>query len=80
MTWHVSPDKYVTCFCGKVCKGKAAHANHARKCPAEIERTEALIEAVESGDYTRYNELTKGTRYELSQESQERIHSKFNPS
>lgn len=43
----VTPAKYVTCICGKVCKGRAAFANHARKCPAEQARSEAFIARIE---------------------------------
>ena len=65
MAYEVSPKKYVTCICGRVCKGRAALANHGRKCPTEIARSEAFITGAETGDYSRYNELTKGTPYEL---------------
>lgn len=41
----VSPSKYQTCICGKVCKGKAAFANHGKKCPIERARSEAFLKA-----------------------------------
>jgi hypothetical protein len=47
--WKVSPAKYVTCDCGKVCKGLAAFANHARVCPVERARSAAFIAAIEAG-------------------------------
>ncbi|WP_330473780.1 hypothetical protein [Terrabacter sp. C0L_2] len=47
--WEVSEAKYVTCICGKVCKGRAAHANHGRKCEMESARSWAFIRATELG-------------------------------
>ncbi|WP_237076748.1 hypothetical protein [Mycobacteroides abscessus] len=42
--------KYVRCLCGKECKGRAAHANHARKCPIESARSAAFVAAVQRGE------------------------------
>lgn len=35
MSYTVRPEKWIACICGKVCKGRAALANHGRKCPQE---------------------------------------------
>lgn len=47
MGHSVKPDNYQTCICGKVCKGRAAFANHAHKCPEERARSEAFIARIE---------------------------------
>jgi hypothetical protein len=47
----VRASKYVTCICGKVCKGQAAFVNHSRKCPQEQARSAAFVAAIEAGDY-----------------------------
>jgi hypothetical protein len=56
------PTSYVTCVCGQVCKGRAAHANHGRKCPEERARSEAFIAAVHTRDWTAYNARYGGSR------------------
>lgn len=50
MTASVKPQSWVTCVCGKVCKGRAAHANHGRKCPVESARAAAFVAAIERGE------------------------------
>lgn len=35
MGYQVKESSYQTCACGKVCKGRAALANHGRKCETE---------------------------------------------
>jgi hypothetical protein len=39
----VKQSSYRTCICGKVCKGRAALANHGRKCPADRVRTALFV-------------------------------------
>lgn len=46
--------KYVTCVCGREFKGRAGHANHARKCPEERARSAAFIERIESLNRARF--------------------------
>lgn len=46
---RVKSENYQRCVCGKVCRGRAALANHGRGCPAERERAAAFIAAIESG-------------------------------
>ena len=41
--------KYVRCVCGRELKGRAALANHARKCAQEQARSAAFIARIESG-------------------------------
>ncbi|AHJ86283.1 hypothetical protein 32HC_5 [Mycobacterium phage 32HC] len=48
MGYNVKPEHYVTCMCGKVCKGHAAHSNHAKKCELEIAFTAYYVAAIES--------------------------------
>lgn len=50
----VSESKYVTCVCGREFKGRAAHANHARKCPQELARSEAFIARIEASNRERF--------------------------
>ena len=52
--WSVTEAKWKTCVCGKVCKGRAAFANHARKCEQEQARSDAFVSATMSGDWTAY--------------------------
>lgn len=63
MSRTVNPAKFVTCICGKVCKGKSAHQTHARACEQEQQRSAAFIDAVERGDWTAYSTAYAGTRY-----------------
>jgi len=39
MGHSVKPQNYVECVCGQVCKGRAALANHGRRCTAEQVRS-----------------------------------------
>ena len=39
----VRESKYQTCICGKECKGRAALANHGRKCDMERVRSALTI-------------------------------------
>lgn len=48
------PENYRTCSCGKVCKGRAALANHGRACPQECERSDLFIQSCETGDWSAY--------------------------
>lgn len=50
----VRESKYVTCVCGRELKGRAAFANHARKCPQEIARSEAFIARIEAANRARF--------------------------
>lgn len=43
----VRTEKFITCACGKVCKGRAGFANHARGCRAEQARVAAYIARIE---------------------------------
>ncbi len=45
--------RYVTCVRGREFKGRAAHANHARKCPQEIARSETFIARIETSNRGR---------------------------
>lgn len=45
MGYQVTEAKYQTCICGKVCKGRAALANHGKKCPTERARSRAFLAA-----------------------------------
>ncbi|AOT24912.1 hypothetical protein PBI_NAZO_73 [Mycobacterium phage Nazo] len=48
MGYKVKPENYVTCMCGKVCKGRAAFSHHARKCELEVAFTADYVAAAES--------------------------------
>jgi hypothetical protein len=41
----VKTANYQTCICGKECKGRAALANHGKKCPTERARSRAFVAA-----------------------------------
>lgn len=45
MGYKVTEAKYQTCICGKLCKGRAALANHGKKCPLELARSRAFLAA-----------------------------------
>lgn len=49
----VRSSKLVTCICGRELKGRAAHVNHAKKCPQEIARSEAFIARIEASAGSR---------------------------
>jgi hypothetical protein len=45
MGYKTTEAKYQTCICGKECKGRAALANHGKKCPTERARSRAFLAA-----------------------------------
>lgn len=49
MGYAVRPENYLSCICGKVCKGRAGLAQHGRACPVENARSAAFIRAIETG-------------------------------
>lgn len=53
MTRPVRPSSWVTCSCGRICKGRAGLATHARTCPIERARSAAFIAAIEQGRDSR---------------------------
>jgi hypothetical protein len=43
MGYAVKTSSYQTCICGRECKGRAAFANHARKCDTERVRSALAV-------------------------------------
>ncbi|MBE5476902.1 hypothetical protein PROPHIGD42-2_63 [Mycobacterium phage prophiGD42-2] len=67
MVYAVKREKYLTCICGRVCKGRAGLAQHGRACPVEVARSAAFIRAIETGQepltdadfLAQYSDITK---------------------
>lgn len=58
MVYAVKREKYLTCICGRVCKGRAGLAQHGRACPVEVARSAAFIRA-DADFLAQYSDITK---------------------
>lgn len=57
MGYAVKREKWLTCICGRVCKGRAGLAQHGRACPVEVARSAAFIRAIEF--LAQHSDITK---------------------
>ena len=65
----VQPKSWITCSCGRQCRGRTGFANHARICQVEQVRSAAFIAAIEQGRTDAHavaNEAARAERERVS--------------